>query len=395
MAIRWTAGDSKGVPSGYSGPVAEQYDIPACSIEDTDRALYQMFNEQLDFVVSNKQSGKVQKAHVVFAAGERWAMLKKGTLLRDKEGSLILPLVSIARTGIEQADAGDISGRGTNQQTGDLVLRRQLSNEDRKYQELINKLGIVDQLNVGSSHASGSQTTRWDSKQNERDPDVVDGGLLSPKLKNNVWEFLIIPAPQFYTATYEIVFWTQYIDHMNQMLSKLMSAYLPQGNALKLETPHGYWFIATVEGNSFSADINADDMSESERIIKYKFTVKVRSYLVASRSPGVPPAVRKYISAPVVQFSMGLDDESSTKAGSADPFDGADDPTNGFSLHGDVIRSPDHKQLPVFQKRTWKNPFTGKERTQFVRVVTKNPGSGETVYNVDDMDMGTFVKLLE
>ena len=337
MTIRWQAGDSKGVTSGYEGPVPEDFTLPSCGIVDVDKALLRMFDKDILFEVQNAKSGLV-KVPVIFAAGEKWAMFKKGTPIRDKAGTFILPLISIMRTNIEQG-VEDICGRGINQQTGELIIKRRLDPSDRLYQNLLNKLGIVNQVNVANTQVSGSvagqpgiTTTRINAKLNQFDTDVVDGGLLSPKFRDNIWEFISIPAPQFYTATYEVVFWTQYTDHMNQMIEKLLSSYLPQGpfnNALKLETEKGYWFIASVENNAFMSEINTDELSEKERIVRYKFTVKVPAYLLASSAPGVPVPVRRHVSAPTIIFSIGDVNELVGQDNSidVDPFNGADDPS--------------------------------------------------------------------
>ena len=70
--------------------------VPSCSIEDVDRALFNLFNVDLDlfYKESNKNSKRIP---VIFATGERFAILRRKKPLRDKAGALILPLVSILR----------------------------------------------------------------------------------------------------------------------------------------------------------------------------------------------------------------------------------------------------------------------------------------------------------
>ena len=69
--------------------------IPTCTVEDVDRALFNLFDVDLDLFY--KHEGAVVRVPVVFATGERFAILSRNKPLRDKNDTLILPLVSIAR----------------------------------------------------------------------------------------------------------------------------------------------------------------------------------------------------------------------------------------------------------------------------------------------------------
>jgi hypothetical protein len=284
MTTRYNSADPFGVPSGYAGAnIPDDFELPSVGIEDVDRALFDFFDKELLLHVSNGRSGVVTKVPIIFAAGERWAMLKKNRALRDKSGALILPLATIRRMDIQQDLANDIAGRGINQQTGELVIKRRLSPLDRTYQSIINKLGIVNQTNVADS--TTTLLTERETGENALDADVVEGGLLAPKLGNNVWEIITIPSPQFYTVTYEITFWTQHMLHMNQIIDKIMSSYLPTANGTwRLETPKGYWFVAKVQDNLFTAADNAENITGEERVIRSKMTIKVPAYQVAFTS---------------------------------------------------------------------------------------------------------------
>jgi len=337
-------------------------------------------------MVSNGKSNETMKVPIIFAAGEKWAMLKKGRALRDRTGALILPLITIRRVGIEQNPITDVTGRGINQQTGELVIKRRLSTLDRNYQNLINKLGLNNQLNL--SDQTNTLTTTRPTGENEFDPDVRQGALLAPKNGNNIWEVITIPSPQFFSATYEVTFWAQYTIHMNQMLEKLLVSFLPQGQAIQLDTPKGYWFIATVDGGNYTPEDNADDMSSEERILKYKFTIKVPAYIVAPSTPGIPQPVRRFVSAPSIGFEFANNENEELVNGfptKTNPYDGADDPTRGFSLDGSIQpREQRTVQQPENKIRIVKNPFTGKEQTEYIRVVSRNVRSGEATLKPAD-----------
>lgn len=440
MATRYTAKPNQmfGVnplPTGFDKiSVPNSLTIPSVGIEDVDVALFNLFNSEMQLVV-NDENG-IKKAPVIFASGEKWAMLKRGRALRDKQGSLILPLITIGRNNIQQTPADDQTGRGINQQQGEIVIKRRLAPEDRAYQQLINRLAIPNQENLAVNYNDvvdlittyminnvGQQILSNDGEpfvvSNVPGPgdqfvsrreigDLRDGELLATNKLNNVWEIITVPSPQFFTAVYEVTIWTSYTTHMNQLLEGLISSFLPQGNSWRLETKKGYWFIASVDGNLYTPDNNFDDMSTEERLIKYKFSVKVPGYILASKTPGAPVPLRRYVSSPEVSFTIS---DSGTGQGVDDPFLGSDDPTLPISVDGngrsdqredgktrlypgrDMIspNDPALRSLPRGTEPARYQKIAGVDRkgnpvTKYARVKSVNRATGETTYsNLTDL----------
>lgn len=416
MATRYTAKpiDMFGVPPLPSGlqnvSVPTNLTIPSVGIEDVDVALFNLFNDELTLSVQ-AVDGPI-KVPVIFASGEKWAMLKRGRAIRDKTGTLILPLITIGRTNIQQIPAEDQAGRGINQQTGELVIKRQLSEGDRAYQQLVNKLLIPNQENLA---VKPTDPTVLNQITTIRDIGELEGQpLLAGNRLNNVIEVITIPSPQFFTANYEITIWTQYTSHMNQVLEGLLSSFLPQGNAWRLETKKGYWFIATVDGNLYTPENNFDDMSSEERIIKYKFSVKVPGYILATRVPGAPVPIRRYISNPSISFSVV---ESGMVSGVDDPYLGADDPT--LPMSDDPTKNPDQRYdgktrlYPGNNKTSTNDPALaslsrgtqpgqfrkisgldnkGRPVVRYAKIKNINKSTGETIYSSMDLsDLSVIV----
>lgn len=393
MTARSKAGDPPGVPSGYEGVATpEDTRVPPCGVEDVDRALFTTLRDDVAFQVAI-DPGKQQKVPIVFAVGEKWSMLKSGRALRDKEGTLILPLVTVRRVSLEQGK-DDVTGRGMNQHVGQYVVRAKLDPRDRAYQNLLNKLGVPNSEDAPGDRdfdPIGSLATRRVGTQGHRfDLDVADGGLLASKLGVNAWQVVTLPTPQFFTATYELTIWAQYTEHMNQMLEELMASYLPTGNrTLKLETSKGYWFVAYFE-EAGSADDNSDDSSGVELIRKHKMTVKVPGYLVETSAPGSPKGLRKYVSAPQIAFATVAEGADSLLVqgapGAADPYDAADDPQRQFLLT-DPSQAPSSRVGRANERVVAEqvvNPFTGRREPRFARVVQRNMATGEAVLAPDD-----------
>ncbi len=393
MTVRYKSGDPRGVPSGYEGDAyPDDVKVASCGLEDLDRAFFTTLRDGVAFQVG-VDPGKQEKVPIVFAIGEKWSMLKSGRALRDKNGLLILPLITVRRVSVEQGST-DVVGRGMNQHVGAFVVKTKLDPADRAYQNIINKLGLPNSEDSPGDREfdeTGSLTTsREGISANAHDLDIAAGGLLAPKLGVNAWQVVTLPTPQFYTATYELTMWSQYTEHANQMIERLMTSYLPTGNrTLKLNTDKGYWFVAYFDEGHTSED-NASDSTGEELVRKHKLTVKVPGYIVQSSAPGTPSGLRKYVSAPQISFAIGgaSVDTFLTDGipASVDPYEAADDPTRQFLLsdvgqhpQARIELSPDRAVVNVVS-----NPFTGRREPEYARVTQRNLSNGETILVPDD-----------
>jgi len=420
MTTRFDAIDAKnygvpGVKSGYDGNVKSELSIPSCGVEDVDTSLFNLFDKEIQPMVGGIQGAELKKVPIIFAAGEKWALLKKGRPLRDKNNTLILPLITIARMSLNQGPE-DYAGRGINQQTGEIVVRRRLDSSDRDYQNLINRNLLINQTNLavtGSMKMVANQLLTDRHIGNlQNDSNVRSGALLAANRTNNIFETLVVPAPQFYTAQYEVTVWAQYMQHMNQIVEKLMSSFLPQAQSWKLITPKGYWFIASVDGGGFAVETNFDDMSSAERYIKCKIQLKVPAYVWASSAPGVPIPVKRYISSPIIDFNLAIDiGDAAPEEFSNNYTLGSDDPTLPLdeqpNLRTDQRRpgwrsqviQPSNSQENVdandpalksyprgINPGVYKKLDMGGNQVKYVKIIKTNAATGETVYSAADLE---------
>lgn len=386
-----------GAAGGYNGAAASK-NIPACTIEDIDTAVHRAFTS--DFGLAVTDTTGTTNARVIFAAGERWNQVKKGTGLRDSNGSLILPLIAIVRTGVSQDMSEDVCGRGINQHTGKLVIKRSLAvSRDPSYQRLINRAAKNNQL--WRSPRSTEQKTRAETGDLvSTDRNVSAGGVLRGDLSRSIYEITTIPAPQFVTIKYDVKIWTAYTVHMNQIVERLIANYLPLDRAYKLLSPKGYWFIAYVEGDGITSESNAESVGDDERLIKNSMQLKVPTYLIAPDLPGAPQSVRSTLTSPDIMFEVPEVNEKSIEATPA-PFLGSDDPTLPLSVA--QTRRPDKRETfegrtgktwqrdPALQqyKRGAKLPLYNRDRKisiakiddRYIRSRSVNSAVGETAYD--------------
>lgn len=398
-------------PLGFEGnDTPGDIEIPPCTVEDVDRSVFNLFDKQLPFQAKTNSEG-IKRIPVIFATGERFAVLRRKEPLRDKTGAIILPLISIMRSGINQDPDNGISGG----QTSPIVIKRRLSRDNPIYKRLINENRLKNQdenadashnlTPVGGGAFPGTIGSRRAPQQQTSDSRI--GNLLKPQLSNNIYETLTIPPVKYYTATYNITFWSQYTQEMNNMLMTIMSLY--QNNhrrTFKLETDKGYWFVGYAS-SELNPENNTDDFKDQERIIKCSFEIKVNAYIIAPQYPGSPSYIRRYVSAPTIEFdtfsTIGkiivnpqtvqrndpnvfvLEDLYSESNDLPDTGD-ASSIVNSLNNHldnGPATVGGYSNKASLSSVRTVvtdRNIFTGEERENILTIKTVNPRKGETVY---------------
>jgi len=388
------------LPTGLEGTnIPEDFHIPSCGIEDVDRALFDKFDKEIGFTIKRKieRNHTTEEVPVIMAGGERFALVKRKEPVRDENGTLVLPLISIYRSGIDQSENMGGLGRGLGQDTGDLVIKKRLSSRDRDYQRVKNSLGLKNQRDIASKENLVNSTRPQKTKENTvgtrreigRLSDLKDSGeFLSTDLRDNILEIITIPFPEFFVATYEVTFWTQYISHMNQMIETMMSAYDAQHNQFKIKSPKGYWFVAFVDAN-LATDDNFKDYTDSERLIKYTFSIKCTGYIVASQHKGQRNPFRRYLSAPQIEFEI---QEASGQIQGPRPVGGGSGQPNDFILgdieeqdsRGKAVIGRNHSPYQVLTEI--EDPFTGKAEKKYARILTRDQRKGETVLRLTDLD---------
>jgi len=415
MATRYTnkQGWQEKTNSGYEGDPAEKFVMPSCTIEDVDRGVFELFDKELPFFYSRKDNMK--KVPVIFATGERFALLSRNKPLRDKSDALILPLISVVRTGIEQEN-----GRGNSlHQGGPITVKVELSDDDPIYQRLQNRFGFknADDIAISTNDSTsaglgGSTAPPKLASRRPGSPITVSarrGTVLEPHVTKNIFQFIEIPPIKQYTANYEITFWAQYTQEMNSMLTVMMNGYVEnRKRTLVIETKAGYKFTAYVDA-ALSPQNNFDDFTDSERLVKYSFSLSVAAHLVASQEPGMPVPFRKTVSAPEISFdvssnSRGVPNSApSANVVSGDPQayvlqdirtkeDGYPPASIGANSNSILTGFPGAAAAAIggHESRlgnsgptaiiTDIDPFTGKREKRFILMSVSTPNKGETVF---------------
>jgi len=370
-------------------PVADDFSLPSSDIEETDRAVFDLFDKLIPFQVKIKdQSTKVP---VVFSTGERFALTRRKSPIRDKNSTLILPLIALYRKSIDLSAAQ--AGYGTPIAPRDqelYIVKKRLSPKDVDYQRILNRFHIKNQSNVASRANLGANLN---FPGNEARPGTIasrrnagnlaigsrdSSYLLKNNTPDNIFEIITAPYPTFMLISYEITFWTQYTQQMNQMIEVMMARFSGQDHGFKIKGPNGYEYVAFLKAQLTTQD-NFVDFSAEERIIKYTFSIDVPSYLFAPQHEGLPAPFRKYFSAPQIEFGY-VQTRTQVVTREKNPEGIIDQ--NKFILSeidtvemNQSLRGQGSEELV----EVITNPFTGEKSTTFSKVLTKHERSGETV----------------
>lgn len=265
-------------------------------IEDVDRAIKRWFDERVDAHVVD-QRGTSRKVPVLFAAGERWVSSADERGIRDRDGKLILPVLSLKRMSLDPVNA--MSALGTN------VPRLQVSKR------------INDKTSILAS--------------NDLSRPISDRRLRS----GAVYEIYTIPFPFVGIANYQVVVQSQYMHQLNTIVEKMVAQLefydvpsfvveldrparpepLKQGEGstenltedfvpYEMRTPLDKPYVVGYLDGDFGDSGNLEEFTDDERIVEMKFNFKVPITLQLDPE-GTRPAVQKELTA----FNLELGDE--------------------------------------------------------------------------------------
>ena len=212
------------------------------TLYDVDLAIMEYMR---DVVLPELEEDKKKiKVPVLYGNPERWKSARKDGVLRDVRGRLQLPLVMYKRNSIERDAASNSINRYLSYPT------YQKYNQRNKYDKF----------------------------------SLLNGAQPSPKNYN-------ITVPDYVSITYEVMVWTSYTEHMNQIVEQFQYA------------TDDYWgdkdkFKFRVRIDSF--DNQTEVGQGTERIVRTTFTMAVNAYLLPEQFDNKPTTAKEYTPKKVV-----------------------------------------------------------------------------------------------
>ena len=240
------------------------------TIETVDRALFDYVDDTLDiFCTTNKGWNKVP---FYWAGAERAYQIKHDRELRDSNGVLIYPLMTVERVSLTK-DIG----------TRDSIFAPIAESRD----------GNINSITIGRV-IKQDKTANFANADSKRVVlNVGNGQETYPRKENKkvVYETLTIPIPVYLEATYELTIKTEYQQQMNEILTPFMSA--PGGVNYFVVQKDGHSFEVFV-GSDYSIENNASSLGEEERGYKASISFRVIGYIMgAGKNAEQPKIVRR------------------------------------------------------------------------------------------------------
>lgn len=199
------------------------------------------------------------KVPVIWSSAERSYQIKDNVSLRDKDGSLIPPIVSVERTSITK----DPAKKGTFQANLSPL-------NDRFY-----SVRVVNQDKT-------SNFANADTLRNNKQINFVT----SKKNKKVVYQYFSSPIPVYVTIEYKINIFTNFQSQMNEIIQPFMSRTAQNYFIIKKE---GFRYECFMDP-SFSQESIAN-LAEEERKFKSVVTVKVLGQLIGEGENQEKPQV--------------------------------------------------------------------------------------------------------
>lgn len=208
-----------------------------------------------DYIVDSiipklEENGTALKVPLVYGNAERWNDARKNGYLRDQRGRIQIPLVMFKRNSIERDES----------------------------------LTNFKDVNKIMSYKRYSPTNKYDkfSIMNNAKPTI---------------EHYNISVPSYVTVSYEVMIWTSFTEHMNQIVEAFQYA------------TDRYW--GKEDGYKFRVRIDSFDTQQevgqsSERVIRTTFTMVANAYLLPEMFDD-KPVVKKAFSPKRIIFGIETD----------------------------------------------------------------------------------------
>ena len=245
---------------------------PACTLETIDTAMYD-FVEKLN--LHTKTNKGLSKAKTLWLGTERVFQIKSDKRLRDKNGSIILPLVTINRASMVK----DPSFKGSFQahypegtEGSSTVVKRTVNQEKTSNFQTAN-------------HSTDSRGTQYG--KGEQTNAVVH-------------DYYNSPVPVYITINYEITLRTEFQQQMNDLLQPFITA-TGQINSFYFGRD-GHRFEAFIQ-QDFGQNNNMANLAEQERMFETKVTIKVLGYLVGEGLNRSKPTLSRRENRARIRFS--------------------------------------------------------------------------------------------
>ena len=263
----------------------EEVKLQPSGLETIDRAMWNLVNVDLDLYLDSNEGFK--KVPVLWTTAERAFQVKDNKDLRDKSGALVLPLITIARTGInKEPDRRGLPYANLypvpDSKDGTITIARHINQE---------KTARYQNAQAGKTYGPKGLVRGRRYNVNKRDQSS----------QRIVYNTITIPLPTWVTVTYEIALRTEYQKQMNELIRPFFTI---AGNSRmpKRINALGHFYEVFIDG-SFADNSNQTNLGMEQRNYETMVTVEVLGYLIGKGENHETPSIVTRENA--VEFRIG------------------------------------------------------------------------------------------
>ena len=244
------------IPPGTNLKLSE-IGMLSSTIEDIDASILDWLKEDLELSATTNEGWKA--VPIFWQTPERAFQIKSEKSLRDDSGALVLPVVSVERTGITkdptrkggfQAHLFTNKGNG---RTGRMVIAKKIVQDKTRNFAVVNN----------------TRRDNYTSGNNQQYYPRVN--------KKIVIKTLSIPIPVYINVDYKITLKTEYQQQMNEMLTPFMTR-TGQINSFVLRR-NGHLYEVFID-QGFTHNNNVATLGEDLRMFTTEISFRVLGYLI-------------------------------------------------------------------------------------------------------------------
>ena len=248
--------------------------IMPSTIENIDAAMLSFLKEDLNIATQTNKGFK--KIPIVWVAAERAAQIKQHKDLRDSDGSLIYPIITLERASIikDLNDKGSIFGNippVNDARRGSYTVARKI--QQPKTSEFTN----------ASSKRKYNQINFKVKKQDKR----------------TVYETYTIPLPVYVTVNYVVSITTEYQQHMNDAITPFITR--PGGINYFSLSSNGHNYEGFIDSD-FTSNNTVNNLEDNERKFVTDINIRVLGYVIGEGLNQETPKIVKRESAVEIRF---------------------------------------------------------------------------------------------
>jgi len=250
----------------------DQFEIELSTLETVDYALYDFLNDKLNNF-SDTNTGR-KKVPILWVTAERVFLSKDNKDLRDEDGTLKLPLITMERASVSK----DINKKGAYFGNPGTHL-----DPARGGRITVSRKIVKDKTN---NFAVAENIKKFDDVN--RNPGRQ--AYYPSDNKKVIYETISMPIPVYLTMNYNVTVRTEYVQQMNHLTTPFATLGGHLNSFLIRRDGHQY---ETFLRSDFSYNNNVANMGDGERIYETTFNFEVLGYIIGESPNGDRPKIIK------------------------------------------------------------------------------------------------------